>query len=254
MLRLVLAHALVFCCLLCYNRRSACHASPSHNRYVCAHAQVISTARTCNLILIVLDCLKPISHKRLIEHELEGFGIRLNKQPPAISFRKKDKGGLNFSTTIQNPKLDLDSALPCFLCTPAIHHLRMRKAALNFWACISCAACTLHALVLSGCALQCACMLAHAATGAGHACTRRQRSVCSEAEGPSRMHACTQQCSRLHALPEERVQRLSEPLKDACMRSPPVVPAHAQPLRACAASTGYTTRTSPCATTATWRT
>ena len=34
--------------------------------------QVISTARTCNLILIVLDCLKPISHKRLIEHELEG--------------------------------------------------------------------------------------------------------------------------------------------------------------------------------------
>jgi ribosome-interacting GTPase 1 len=33
--------------------------------------QVISTARTCNLILIVLDCLKPLTHKRLIEHELE---------------------------------------------------------------------------------------------------------------------------------------------------------------------------------------
>lgn len=33
--------------------------------------QVISTARTCNLIIIVLDCLKPITHKRLIEHELE---------------------------------------------------------------------------------------------------------------------------------------------------------------------------------------
>ena len=77
---------------------------------LCAPWQVISTARTCNLIMIVLDCLKPISHKKLIEHELEGFGIRLNKKPPAITFRKKDKGGLNFTTTISNPKLDLDSA------------------------------------------------------------------------------------------------------------------------------------------------
>jgi hypothetical protein len=36
--------------------------------------QVISTARTCNLILIVLDCLKPLTHKKLIEHgELSFF-------------------------------------------------------------------------------------------------------------------------------------------------------------------------------------
>lgn len=52
---------------------------------------MISTARTCNLILIVLDSLKPLTHKRLIEHELEGFGIRLNKTPPNIHFKKKDK-------------------------------------------------------------------------------------------------------------------------------------------------------------------
>ncbi len=37
----------------------------------CRTMQVISTARTCDLILIVLDCLKPLTHKRLIEHELE---------------------------------------------------------------------------------------------------------------------------------------------------------------------------------------
>lgn len=73
--------------------------------------QVISTARTCNLILIVLDCLKPISHKRLIEHELEGFGIRLNKQPPQITFRKKDKGGITFTSSIPNSKLDLEGKL-----------------------------------------------------------------------------------------------------------------------------------------------
>lgn len=71
--------------------------------------QVISTARTCNLIYIVLDCLKPITHKRLIEKELEGFGIRLNKKPPGITFKKKDKGGINFTSAIPNPSLDLES-------------------------------------------------------------------------------------------------------------------------------------------------
>ncbi|KAJ9523277.1 hypothetical protein QJQ45_024054, partial [Haematococcus lacustris] len=94
---------------------------------------VISTARTCNLILIVLDCLKPLTHKRIIEKELEGFGIRLNKKPPNITcaaasgcqgpgvrgggvscqgklwFKKKDKGGINFSTTVKDPKIDLEA-------------------------------------------------------------------------------------------------------------------------------------------------
>uniref|UniRef100_A0A3B5L889 Developmentally regulated GTP binding protein 1 n=1 Tax=Xiphophorus couchianus TaxID=32473 RepID=A0A3B5L889_9TELE len=60
-----------------------------------------SVARTCNLILIVLDVLKPLLHKKLIEHELEGFGIRLNKQPPNIGFKKKDKGGINFTATVR---------------------------------------------------------------------------------------------------------------------------------------------------------
>jgi hypothetical protein len=44
--------------------------------YTVLQTQVISTARTCNCILIVLDAIKPITHKRLIEKELEGFGIR----------------------------------------------------------------------------------------------------------------------------------------------------------------------------------
>ena len=42
--------------------------------------QVISTARTCNLILIVLDAAKPVTHKKIIEQELFSFGIRLNQQ------------------------------------------------------------------------------------------------------------------------------------------------------------------------------
>eukprot|EP00052_Salpingoeca_macrocollata_P035475 m.14756 g.14756 ORF g.14756 m.14756 type:complete len:368 (+) comp8122_c0_seq1:67-1170(+) len=71
--------------------------------------QVIAVARTCNLIFIVLDVLKPLGHKHLIEHELEGFGIRLNKKPPNISFRKKEKGGINFNTTVPTTHLDLDT-------------------------------------------------------------------------------------------------------------------------------------------------
>eukprot|EP00061_Rhincodon_typus_P016274 g44396.t1 len=71
--------------------------------------QVIAVARTCNLILIVLDVLKPLAHKKIIENELEGFGIRLNKQPPNIGFRKKDKGGINLTSTCVQSELDMDT-------------------------------------------------------------------------------------------------------------------------------------------------
>ena len=70
--------------------------------------QVIAVARTCGLIFIILDVLKPLHHKRLIEKELEGFGIRLNKPPPNIGFRKKDKGGINLTLQVSQSLLDLD--------------------------------------------------------------------------------------------------------------------------------------------------
>jgi len=57
--------------------------------------QVIGVARTCTCILIVLDVSKPLTHKKKIEYELEGFGIRLNKKPPNITIKRKEKGGLN---------------------------------------------------------------------------------------------------------------------------------------------------------------
>ncbi|WAR03169.1 128UP-like protein, partial [Mya arenaria] len=70
--------------------------------------QVIAVARTCNIIFIVLDVLKPLQHKRLIEYELEGFGIRLNKDPPNIGYKRKDKGGLNLTATVAQSELDHD--------------------------------------------------------------------------------------------------------------------------------------------------
>jgi len=55
--------------------------------------QVIGVARTCNLILVVLDAVAPLTHKRIIEHELEGVGIRLNRKKPDIQIKPNSKGG-----------------------------------------------------------------------------------------------------------------------------------------------------------------
>lgn len=71
--------------------------------------QVIAVARTCSLIYIVLDVLKPLTHKKIIERELEGFGIRLNQQPPNVVLRKKDKGGISITATVPMSHLDLDA-------------------------------------------------------------------------------------------------------------------------------------------------
>ena len=62
--------------------------------------QVISTARTCNLILIVLDAGKPLTHKKILEAELFSFGIRINQGPPKIKFTKKEGGGIDYQEMV----------------------------------------------------------------------------------------------------------------------------------------------------------
>lgn len=57
--------------------------------------QVIAVARTCNLIFIVLDVLKPLNDLAILTNELEGFGIRLNKQPPKITVKRRETGGVS---------------------------------------------------------------------------------------------------------------------------------------------------------------
>jgi ribosome-interacting GTPase 1 len=47
-----------------------------------------------------LDVLRPLIHKKILENELEGFGIRLNKQPPNIHFKRKEKGGINLQVMV----------------------------------------------------------------------------------------------------------------------------------------------------------
>lgn len=70
--------------------------------------QVIAVARTCNLLFIVLDVNKPLKHKQIIEKELEGVGIRLNKVPPDIIVKKKEKGGISITSTVPLTHLDHD--------------------------------------------------------------------------------------------------------------------------------------------------
>lgn len=68
--------------------------------------QIIAVARTCNIILIVLDSTRPTMHKKIIEGELEGFGIRLNKKPPAILLKRKEKsGGLDIIENVKQTQM-----------------------------------------------------------------------------------------------------------------------------------------------------
>ena len=76
--------------------------------------QVIAVAKTCHLIFIVLDVNKPLTDKKVIESELEGFGIRINKEPPNIVFKKKDKGGISITNTVPLSHIDHDVRLPSY--------------------------------------------------------------------------------------------------------------------------------------------
>lgn len=76
--------------------------------------QVIAASGTCNVILIVLDALKSLTHKLIIEKELHGFGIRLNQSPPDISFKRKDKGPINFQAMV--PQTFLTQELVFAIC------------------------------------------------------------------------------------------------------------------------------------------
>jgi uncharacterized protein len=86
--------------------------------------QVIAVGRTCNLILIVLDAQKPLIHKNIIERELDGFGIRVNKKPPNITFVKKSKGGHNITHTVKMTKLK-DETIKAILSEYKIHNANL---------------------------------------------------------------------------------------------------------------------------------
>ncbi len=66
--------------------------------------EVLSSVRKADLILIVLDPLHP-EHLQILKNELEGVGIRLNKNPPDISLKRKKFGGIEIVSRVKLTKL-----------------------------------------------------------------------------------------------------------------------------------------------------
>jgi len=69
--------------------------------------QVIAVAKSADLVLMVLDAAsgKSEEQKRLLAHELEVCGLRLNKHPPNISFKKKSTGGIMVNFMCNAPSI-----------------------------------------------------------------------------------------------------------------------------------------------------
>ncbi|SMN21448.1 similar to Saccharomyces cerevisiae YGR173W RBG2 Protein with a role in translation [Maudiozyma saulgeensis] len=61
--------------------------------------QVVSTARTADLVVMVLDATKSQHQRESLEAELEAVGIRLNKERPNIYYKKKETGGVKVTFT-----------------------------------------------------------------------------------------------------------------------------------------------------------
>jgi ribosome-interacting GTPase 1 len=69
--------------------------------------EVIAVARSADLVMMVLDGAKEDNnqHRDILTRELEIMGIRLNKRPPAIYYKKKSTGGIKFNATCDLTKL-----------------------------------------------------------------------------------------------------------------------------------------------------
>ncbi|KAG7398500.1 Developmentally-regulated GTP-binding protein 2 [Phytophthora boehmeriae] len=72
--------------------------------------EVIAVAKSADMILMVLDAGQEAGnrHREILENELETVGLRLNRQPPDIYFRKKSGGGITFNSTVRLTKLGDD--------------------------------------------------------------------------------------------------------------------------------------------------
>jgi len=68
--------------------------------------QVIAVCKSADLLLMVLDASKPDFHRDILTRELESVGIRLNRTPPNIYFKKKKTGGISFNAVVPLTHLD----------------------------------------------------------------------------------------------------------------------------------------------------
>ncbi|KAJ8905005.1 hypothetical protein NDN08_001517 [Rhodosorus marinus] len=84
--------------------------------------QVIATARSADLILLMLDATKANTQAPLLERELESVGIRMNKRPPNVLFKPKKTGGIAFTATV--PLTHMNEKL----CYGILHEFKIHNA------------------------------------------------------------------------------------------------------------------------------
>lgn len=67
--------------------------------------EILSVARTADLILIIMDVFNP-QHLNVIINELRDVGIRPNEKQPDVTVKRKKLGGVNVSSTVELSHLD----------------------------------------------------------------------------------------------------------------------------------------------------
>ncbi|CAM9533038.1 unnamed protein product [Chrysoparadoxa australica] len=91
--------------------------------------EVIAVARSADMILMVLDAAKERGnqHRAILERELETVGLRLNKTPPNVYFRKKADGNIKYNSTVTQTKMGADPAntVKRVLSEYRIHHCEL---------------------------------------------------------------------------------------------------------------------------------
>ncbi|KAL2336459.1 hypothetical protein Fmac_010905 [Flemingia macrophylla] len=88
--------------------------------------QVIAVAKSSDIVLMVLDASKSEGHRQILTRELEAVGLRLNKRPPQIYFKKKKTGGISFNSTL--PLTHVDEKL----CYQILHEYKIHNAEILF--------------------------------------------------------------------------------------------------------------------------
>jgi len=83
--------------------------------------QVVSVAKTADLIIIMLDATKSSEQRRLLEVELDAVGIRLNRKKPDVVFKQKSAGGITINTTVKLTHTD-EKAVRTVLAGYKIHN------------------------------------------------------------------------------------------------------------------------------------
>ncbi len=73
---------------------------------VCVYTQVIAVCKSADLLLMVLDATKPWTHKEILTRELEAVGMRLNRSPPNIYFKKRKTGGISITSVVPMTNMD----------------------------------------------------------------------------------------------------------------------------------------------------